>query len=58
MVGLDRPVPPCSTAITRPSASAVLNVSGGMRAPRPRRYPPYGPLVDSTGMPASRRIPT
>ena len=52
------PCQPRNSAITRPSASALLNIKGGMRAPRPTRYPPYGPLIDSIGMPASRRIAT
>lgn len=31
------PCQPCRTAITSPRASAVLNISGGTRAPRPSR---------------------
>ena len=48
---------PSSTAMTRASASASVNTTGGSLVPRPSRYPPYGPRADSTGMPASRRIP-
>ena len=49
---------PSSTAITSPSASGAVNISGASRTPRPIRYPPYFPRVDSTAMPASRRLPT
>jgi hypothetical protein len=49
---------PSSTAITRPAASAAVNVSGGSRSPGPIWYPPYGPLTDSIGRSASRRIAT
>ncbi|GAA2089956.1 hypothetical protein GCM10009759_13140 [Kitasatospora saccharophila] len=35
-----------------------MNETGANRAPRPSRYPPYGPRSDSTGTPASRRIAT
>ena len=49
---------PSSTAITSPSASGAVNIRGASRTPRPIRYPPYFPRVDSTAMPASRRLPT
>lgn len=45
------------TAITSTSASVSVKTTGGSLVPRPSRYPPYGPLADSTGMPASRRMP-
>jgi hypothetical protein len=31
---------PSSTAMTRPSASVALNITGGGRTPLPSRYPP------------------
>src|SRR5690348_12037937 len=44
--------------MTRPSASTVVNISGGSRSPRPTRYPPCGPLTASIGSSASRRMAT
>lgn len=49
---------PSSTAMTRPSASCSVKTTGGSLVPRPSRYPPWRPRVDSTGTPASRRMPT